>query len=60
MSILRFNDGMEFDLSGELRMELREDGWYVVGGNILKAINNKEEGEAYIKQLNNLLVFDFN
>jgi len=51
---------MEFDLSGELRMELREDGWYVVGGNILRAINSKEEGEAYIKQLNNLLVFDFN
>ena len=58
MSILRFSDGMEFDLSGELRMELREDGWYVVGGNILKAINSEEEGEAYIKQLNNLIVFN--
>jgi hypothetical protein len=48
MSKLKFSDGMEFDLSGELRVELRSDGYYVVGQNILMAVNTFEEGQKYI------------
>lgn len=48
MSKLKFSDGMEFDLSGPLRVELRSDGYYVVGQGMLMAVNTKEQGEEYI------------
>jgi hypothetical protein len=44
MSKLKFSDGMEFDTSGELRKELRSDGWYVLGNGML--IPAKDEAEA--------------
>jgi len=52
MSKLKFSDGMEFDLSGPLRVELRADGYYVVGQGMLMAVNTQEEGENYIKNQN--------
>ena len=49
MSILKFTDGEEFDLSGKLRLEKRYDGWYLLGNNMLIPIDSKEEGEKLIK-----------
>ena len=53
MSILKFTDGEEFDLSGPLRVEERYDGWYVVGENKLVPIRSEAEGLLYIALLNN-------
>jgi len=52
MSILKFSDGEEFDVSGILRVEERKDGWYVIGGGMLVPVDDKEDGEMYIKRLN--------
>lgn len=48
MSKLKFSDGEEFDLSGPLRVELRADGYYVLGENMMMAVNTLEEGLTYI------------
>ena len=48
MSKLKFSDGEELDLSGPLRVELRYDGYYVLGENMMMAINTLEEGLTYI------------
>lgn len=39
---------MEFDLSGPLRAEEREDGWYVVGQNLLIPVANLEQAKTEI------------
>ena len=51
MSILKFSDGEKFDLSGELRLEERFDGWYVVGKGMLMGVDSEEEGNKIIKEL---------
>ena len=48
---LRFDDGMEFDTGGELRVVHRSDGWYVVGQGILVAVDGREDGERLIEKL---------
>lgn len=48
---LRFTDGMEFDTDGELRVEERSDGWYVVGDGMLLAVDSEQDGYDYIKRL---------
>ena len=50
MSKLKFSDGEEFDLSGELRVELRSDGYYVLGQNMMMTVNTFEEGQKYINK----------
>jgi hypothetical protein len=50
MSILKFNDGEVFDLSGPLRIVFRSDGWYVLGNNIMVAVDSYHEGEKLIKK----------
>ena len=50
MSKLKFSDGEEFDLSGELRVELRSDGYYVLDQNMMMAVNTFEEGQKYINK----------
>ncbi len=52
-SRLRFSDGMEFDLSGELRVEHRSDGWYVVGRGMLIPVADREEGDRVIAEMKN-------
>jgi len=52
MSILKFNDGEEFDLSGFLRVEERYDGWYVVGENRLIPVRDEAAGLLYIQEQN--------
>jgi len=49
MSILKFTDGEEFDLSGPFRLEERYDGWYVVGENRLIPVASEAEGILYIQ-----------
>ena len=48
---LRFSDGMEFDLSGDLRLIHRRDGWYVVGRGMLIPVADREEGDRTIVQM---------
>jgi hypothetical protein len=48
MSKLKFSDGEEFDLSGPLRVILRADGFYVLGENMMMAVNTLKEGIEYI------------
>ncbi len=48
---LRFNDGVEFDRSGELRIEERRDGLYVVGEGMVCAVKTRREGEELIQKL---------
>lgn len=50
MSKLKFSDGEEFDLSGELRVELRSDGYYVLGQGMMMAVDTFEEGQKYINK----------
>jgi len=49
--MLRFSDGMEFDTSGELRVECRSDGWYVVGQGMLIPVKDRKEGEETIREM---------
>ena len=51
MSILRFNDGIEIDTSGELRLLELYDGWYVVGEGRLIPVKDEEEGVEIISIL---------
>jgi len=48
---IKFSDGMEFDTSGELHTEERNDGWYVVGKNMLIPVKSEQEGNEYIMKL---------
>ena len=48
---LRFSDGVEFDLSGDLRVVHRRDGWYVVGRGMLIPVANREEGDRTVAQM---------
>jgi hypothetical protein len=50
MSKLKFSDGEEFDLSGPLRVELRYDGYYVLGNNMMMAVDTLEKGMEYINK----------
>ena len=48
---MKFTDGVEFDTSGDLRVEYRHDGAYVVGNGLLIPVKYKEEGDKIIKRL---------
>jgi hypothetical protein len=48
---LRFSDGEEFDPRGELRIESRKDGLYVLGQGHLIPIDTREEGERIIREM---------
>lgn len=49
--MLRFSDGMEFDTSGELRVECRSDGWYVVGSGMVIPVDSRQEGTELIREM---------
>jgi hypothetical protein len=51
MSILRFDDGIEIDTSGEFRLLELYDGWYVVGEGRLIPVKDDEEGVKIISIL---------
>lgn len=48
--MLRFNDGINVDTSGEYRVICLRDGHYVVGKGLMMAVDTWEEGEAWIKK----------
>jgi hypothetical protein len=52
MSQLKFSDGETFDLSGDLRVELRSDGYYVLGQNMMMAVDTLEQGQKVIADKN--------
>lgn len=49
---MKFSDGMEFDLSGPMRIEERSDGLYVVGNNMLIPVKTVEDGLSIIRKDN--------
>ena len=49
--MLRFSDGEEFDTGGELRIEARRDGLYVLGGGLMIPVESREEGQQLIREL---------
>lgn len=49
--MLRFNDGVEIDTSGELRLLVLMDGWYVIGQNMCIPVQNAREGLQIITKL---------
>ena len=48
---LRFTDGMEFNVSGQLRVEHRPDGWYVVGRGMLIPVESPADGAELIRRM---------
>jgi hypothetical protein len=53
MGALKFSDGIEFELSGPLRIEERKDGLYLVGEGTLCAIKDEAEGLRLIANRRN-------
>jgi len=51
--MLNFSDGMSFDTQGELRLERRSDGWYVVGQGMMCAVDSEEGGKKLIDKIKN-------
>lgn len=49
--MLRFNDGVEFDTDGKLRVEHRHDGAYVVGRGMLIPVRDEADGRATIERM---------
>ncbi len=50
---LKFSDGEEFDTSGPLRIDLRSDGYYVIGEGMLIPVKDEDEAILLINKLNN-------
>lgn len=54
MGTLRFDDGIEIDTSGELRLLELYDGWYVVGeGRLIPVKDEEAAGKIQIDDLLN-------
>jgi hypothetical protein len=51
MSKLKFSDGEEFELDAPLHTELREDGWYVIGNNMMIPVDNHDHGRQIIDSM---------
>ena len=49
--MLRFDDGIEVDTEGPLRLLKLTDGYYVVGRGMLIPVNDTQEGIILIKEL---------
>ena len=49
--MLRFNDGVEIDMEGPLRLLKLEDGYYVVGEGMCIPVEGVQEGINLIKEL---------
>ena len=51
MTNLRFTDGMTFDTSGPLRLQMRSDGMYVIGNGMLVPVRDAQEGRQLIENI---------
>jgi len=50
--VINFSDGISVDTSGELRVLLLDDGYYVVGKGFLIPVADAEEAAATIREMN--------
>lgn len=48
---LRFDDGVTFEPQGDLRVERRRDGYYVVGRGVVSPVDSRDEGEEMIAEM---------
>jgi hypothetical protein len=48
--MLKFNDGVEFNLDGELRPVRKKDGWYVVGHGMMMPVDSYEEAIEFMAE----------
>jgi hypothetical protein len=51
MRTMRLTSGVEIDVSGSLRVLQVENRFYVVGQDMLIAVNSLEEGRAEIRKI---------
>jgi hypothetical protein len=49
---MKFDDGIEFNTKGQLRITYRKDGLYVVGNNMLIPVRDADEGLEIIRTFN--------
>ena len=49
--MLKFSDGMTFNLEGNLRIVEKSDGLYVVGKGMLIPVNDRKEAAKIIKEM---------
>lgn len=49
--MLRFNDGVEIDTSGKLRIHRLKDGYYVIGEGMCIPVEDAADGVKLIKQM---------
>ena len=49
--ILRFDDGVNIDTSGELRKKELKDGWYIVGEGLLIPVKDEAEADQMLRDL---------
>lgn len=49
--MLKFNDGIKINTSGELRVTQIKGDWYVVGKGMSIPVDDRREGEELIEQL---------
>jgi hypothetical protein len=47
---IQFSDGVKFDTSGDLRLEFRHDGAYVVGQGMLIPVRDGAEAAEVIER----------
>ena len=48
--MLKFNDGVKIDTSGELRVARIKGDWYVIGKGMSIPVDSRREGEELIEQ----------
>jgi hypothetical protein len=53
--MLRFSDGENFDTSGNLRIEVRKDGMYVMGEGLLIPVKDEREAHDILEALKDML-----
>ena len=52
--MLEFSDGEKFETQGPLHLTRRQDGWYVVGQNMLIPVADVKEGHEIIQEMRSL------
>jgi hypothetical protein len=52
--MLKFSDGVEIDTSGPLRPLHLHDGWYVVGGGMLIAVDSLQKARDEIAAMEDI------
>jgi hypothetical protein len=56
MSILKFDDGVEIDKTGNYRITKKKDGLYVVGQGFCAYVDSYHEGQELINELSEVTI----